>query len=77
MFRKKETAPDPVREHAVSRLQGLSDIEILGWADQAGSGIAKALDDFRRLRDHDALIDAQSGVSALAGALDVLINRVR
>ena len=65
----------PMRAKARRRLERLPDHEILNWADQAGSGVAKALDDFRRLRDGDALRDAEQGLAALAGAVDVLSSR--
>lgn len=65
----------PMRARARTRLEMLPDHEILNWADQAGTGVAKALDDFRRLRDQDALREAETGVHAIAGAIDVLTRR--
>lgn len=78
MFGKKQSADreHPMRAKARTRLEMLPDYEILNWADQAGSGLAKALDDYRRLRDADSLRDAESGVAALAGAVDALLARV-
>jgi hypothetical protein len=77
MFGKKQSVPaeHPMRARARSRLEMLPDHEILNWADQAGSGLAKALDDYRRLRDADSLRDAESGTAALAGAIDALLAR--
>lgn len=73
--REKPEHGDPLRAKAEKRLSRLTNPDILNWADQAGTGIAKALDDYRRLGDPLALRDAQDGVSALAGAIDVLTSR--
>lgn len=73
--RKPAVREDPTRAKARKRLGMLPNHEILNWADQAGSGVAKALDDFRRLGDPDALRDAEAGVAAIAGAIDVLTRR--
>lgn len=77
MLGKKRTAvrEHPMRSKARTRLEMLPDHEILNWADQAGTGVARALDDFRRLRDADSLRDAEQGLAALAGAVDVLTGR--
>jgi len=66
---------DSVRMKAEQRLSRLATPDVLNWADQAGTGIAKALDDFRRLGERASLEEAQAGVSALAGVLDVLLAR--
>lgn len=66
---------DSVRSKARARLGRLKTPEVLNWADQAGSGIAKALDDYRRLGERESLLEAKEGVSALAGVIDVLLSR--
>lgn len=75
--RDRAREADSVREKAEQRLARLSTPEVLNWADQAGSGVAKALDDYRRLGERESLLEAQDGISALAGVLDVLLNRER
>jgi hypothetical protein len=75
IFRRKGETPDQVRERAQKRLSRLTTPDILNWADQAGTGIAKALDDYRRLGDQQSLDEAQNGISAVAGAIDVLSSR--
>jgi len=73
--RARET--DSVRNKAEQRMSRLPTPEVLNWADQAGTGVAKALDDYRRLGKRESLVEAQNGISALAGVLDVLLNRER
>lgn len=73
---RKDSAPaDSVRAKAAKRLGRVQTVEILNWADMAGTGVAKALDDFRRVGDPLSLQEAQDGVSALAGAIDALLAR--
>lgn len=72
---KPPVLADKTRERAGARLGRLKSAGILDWADQAGTGIAKALDDYRRLGDRESLLEAAEGVSALAGALDALIGK--
>lgn len=76
-FRKEQqVAPvDPIRAKAAERLSRLGNPDILNWADQAGTGIAKALDDYRRLGDFGSLQEAEDALSALAGVVDVLKRR--
>lgn len=73
----RDRAPevDSVRVKASARLGRLKTPEVLNWADQAGSGVAKALDDYRRLGGRESLLEARDGISALAGVLDVLLSR--
>lgn len=66
---------DKVRDKARKRLSRLATPDVLNWADQAGTGIARALDDYRRLGERESLLEAQSGVAALAGVLDLLLQR--
>lgn len=73
--RARADETDSVRQRAEERLSRLQTTDILNWADQCGTGVAKALDDYRRLGETDSLIEAQNGVSALAGVIDVLLDR--
>ncbi len=66
---------DRVRAKARRRLAMIKDEEILNWTDNCGTGVVKALDDFRRLGHTDSLLEAAQGVSALAGAVDALRDR--
>jgi hypothetical protein len=67
--RKKDVSP------ARKRLQKLNSDDILNWCDQAGSGVAKGLDDYRRLHQPQSLDEARMGLEVLLEAVDVL--RVR
>lgn len=75
LSRGRAGSSDSVREKAKKRVSRVSTPDILNWADNAGSGVAKALDDYRRLGDKGSLDEAQRGISALAGVLDVLVDR--
>lgn len=67
--------PDKTRQKAAQRLGRLSTSEILDWSDQAGTGVAKALMDYRRTGEEACLEEARQGASALQGCLDVLAAR--
>lgn len=76
MFGKKQGLREhPMRRKARTRMERLPEAEILNWIDVAGSGVAQALDEYRRKRDAGALIDAENGVEALAGAVAALVAR--
>ena len=64
-----------IKSKAQRRLERLPDVEILNWCDQAGSGMAKALDDYRRLRLPESLEEAKLGAETLLVAIDVLKAR--
>lgn len=72
---RREKTPDALRAKAAKRLARLATPDVMNWADQAGTGVAKALDDYRRIGDRQSLLEAQEGVAALAGVLDVLLAR--
>ncbi len=74
MFKKTKPS-DPLRTKASSRLSRLSDNEILNWSDQVGTGIVRAMDDYRRTKDPVALEEALQGLSTMQGAVDVLLLR--
>lgn len=67
--RKKTTSK------ARARLSRLATPDILNWADQAGSGVAKALDDYRRLGMTESLNEAQMGLETLLDAVEELRSR--
>jgi hypothetical protein len=63
-------------ETAKRRFGKLPRVEILDWCDQAGSGTARALDDYRRLDMPESVAEAKTGVIALLAAIRVLEERV-
>lgn len=75
MFRR-EVDTDAIRAKARKRMDRQSEIDVLNWCEQAGSGVAKALDDYRRERSAFSLQEAQEGISALQGCLDSIRNRI-
>lgn len=60
---------------AYKRLRKLSTGEILDWADTAGSGIAKALMDYRKTGGLDPLNEAEMGLETLLASTQVLKER--
>lgn len=64
-----------IKSKAQRRLERLPDVEILNWCDQVGSGMAKAIDDYRRLRLPESLQEAKMGAETLLVALEVLQAR--
>lgn len=75
LSKKSPAAVDAVRAKAGERLSRLTTPEVLNWVDQAGTGIAKAFDDYRKMGDEVSLMEVDSGLASLAGALDVLKSR--
>jgi hypothetical protein len=67
---------DKRRTLAYKRLKKLPTTEVLNWADSTGSGIVKALDDYRRLGQAVSLEEAKQGLWALIGVVDALEERV-
>lgn len=74
-FRRAEGEQDPTRTKAAKRLNRLPTPDVLNWADQVGSGIAKALDDYRKQDSPESLTEARQGAQSLLGVLDVLEGR--
>lgn len=68
-------SPDPVREKAAERMERLSINEILDWMDVAGSGVARALQDYRRHQSDEYLADAKVGIDSLRGCIDAIESR--
>lgn len=62
-------------EVALRRFEKLPKIEILDWIDIAGSGIAKATDDYRRLGMPDSLQEARLGIIAVMAGIETLARR--
>lgn len=73
--RRKREDGDSVRAKAKKRLGRLQTVDILNWADQAGSGVAKALDDYRRIGTSESLEEARIGLESLLGLVEVLQER--
>lgn len=66
---------DPVRSKVAKRLDRLPTGDVLDWADSVGSGLAKALNDYRRQGAPESLLEARRGAHSLLGVLDVLDRR--
>ncbi len=64
-----------VRAKVRRRVERLSTPELLDRADQAGSGMARALQDYRRHGTVESLHEAEQGVVALDAVLEVLLER--
>lgn len=60
---------------AVRRFAKLPKLDILDWTDQAGSGMARALDDYRRLGMPESVAEAKMGALAVLAAIRVLGDR--
>jgi hypothetical protein len=65
----------PLRIKARKRMTRLPESDVLNWTDQAGTGVAKALDDYRRLGTPESLQEAREGLEALLGCIDALEGR--
>ncbi|WP_130335250.1 hypothetical protein [Streptomyces sp. BK022] len=70
-----EEKVDPVRGKVAKRLDRLPTGDVLDWADSVGSGLAKALDDYRKQATPESLLEARRGAQSLLGVLDVLSRR--
>jgi hypothetical protein len=71
---EEQYAPAHVAElrKARARVQKMSIHELLGWADGAGSGMAKAIDDYRRQNDMASLEEVRTALIALSAVVDEL-----
>jgi hypothetical protein len=74
-LRGGEEVVDPVRAKVAKRLDRLPSGDVLDWADSVGSGLAKALDDYRKQATPESLLEAHRGAQSLLGVLDVLSKR--
>jgi hypothetical protein len=75
ILRGGEERTDPVRAKAAKRLDRLPTGDVLDWADAVGSGLARALDDYRKQATPESLLEARQGAQSLLGVLDVLSRR--
>lgn len=73
---KKFLKDDP-KSKAYRRMKKVTSIEILDWTDAAGTGVARALSDYRKGPDAAHLLDAEAGLLALLGCVEVLKERDR
>jgi hypothetical protein len=77
LFARRTEPTDAFRARARQRMRKVPTDVALDWADQCGNGIVKALSDFRRDGDPQALLEAAQGVSGLAGVVDSLRERMQ
>jgi hypothetical protein len=75
ILRGGEERTDPIRSKAAKRLDRLPTGDVLDWADAVGSGLARALDDYRKQATPESLLEARQGAQSLLGVLDVLSRR--
>ena len=75
ILQRRHKDDDTTRAMVRRKVDVLSAGEILNWCDAAGTGVATALNDYRREGSIESLIDAQEGLVALLGCLDVLKAR--
>lgn len=76
LLKSKPTYPtDDVREKVAKRVSRLSEVEMLDWADVAGSAIARTLRDYHRSHEPELLQEAREAISALQGVIDTLTER--
>lgn len=66
---------DAELERARRRVTRMSTHELLAWADQAGSGMAKAFSDFRREGSLTPLDEIRTALLALTAVTDELTAR--
>ena len=66
---------DPIVEKARKRLARLSTHEILNWADSAGSGMAKAFDDFRKHGEKETLEEIERALKSMSAVVEELKAR--
>ena len=71
----KWAKPPVIKTAAQRRLAKMPSSDILNWCDQAGSGVARCLDDYRRLDLPESLLEAEMGLTALLDAIGELKGR--
>lgn len=75
-FREKTPKADnPIQAKVRKRFERLSTSDILDWADQAGSGVARCLQDYRNYGASESLHEARTGLEGLLTLVDVLQER--
>lgn len=65
----------PEYNTAIRRLQQLSVHEILNWADEAGTGMVRAFDDYRLRGTPESLEELRRTISILQAAVEDLMYR--
>ena len=73
--RTSRRTEDTYRKTAAARLRRVPTPEVLDWADLAGTGVAKALQDYRKDGQTESLLEARNALSSMCGALDVVEER--
>lgn len=73
----EQYTPQHVEELRVARqrVRKMSVHDLLAWADSAGTGMAKALGDYRRENDSISLEEIRTGLVALSAVIDELTVR--
>lgn len=67
---------EAVQRRAKKRLARLPTIDILNWLDQAGSGMARSLGDYRRDPESTiSLEEAHEGALAVLSGIELLLQR--
>lgn len=66
---------DSELDRARRRVARLSTHEILNWADSAGSGMAKAFDDYRKYGEEESLDELKQAVKSLEAVIEELRAR--
>lgn len=76
IFGKAQAKDHRSRQTALKRMARLPNVEIIEWCDNAGTGIARALSEYRKGGDPAHLEDARSGAEALLACVEVMQARV-
>lgn len=74
-IKKSKEVVESYGDLARRRISCLSTVEILDWADQVGSGLALALQDYRRAGTVESLYEAEAGATALSVIVEELLSR--
>lgn len=72
MFKMFKVPPHRMRERASKRLSALDKGMVLDWTDVCLAGVWKALEDYRKAPDEALLLEAESGLQQVLGAVDAL-----
>lgn len=74
-LRRRTEPENELKERAKRRLSILDSFAIMDWADQAGSGVARALSDYRREGVGYSLEEAKLGLEGLLAGVEILLDR--
>lgn len=75
MRTRQERRDQSIYDKAYGRLSRLETTAVLDWCDLAGSGLARALGDYRRDRLPESLDEAKEAVTCLEAAVEVIHAR--